>query len=270
MDWVRRELREIGVPPLKRFGQHFLRSEEARDRLVEAAELSREDLALEVGAGLGFVTSALAARAGKVVAIEKDRTLAKYLQTKFSATRNVQVIEGDALAVPIAANAKIVSSPPYNISSRLIIRILNSRFSFASLLLQEDFVRRLTASNGTKDYGRLTVMLQSRAQPRYVSKVAKSAFYPSPKVDSAIVTIQPSSNIPCPKDLKIFEDIVRILFTQRRRQIRGVMSRYLDANHPSHKQDILSKLPLTEKRVYQLTPLEFVEFSDVIADSIRS
>lgn len=271
MGWVRRELSELGIPPLKRFGQHFLLSQEARDELVYAAELSREDTVVEVGAGLGFVTTTLASRAGKVIAIEKDRTLAKHLQSKFATSQNVQVIEGDALAFAIPAKAKIVSSPPYNISSKLVVEIINSRFSLASLLLQEDFVRRLTAANGTRDYGRLTVMLQTRSQAQYVSKVSKSAFYPEPKVDSAIATIRPrpTSEIPNPEDTEIFEDLVRALFTQRRRRLRGVFSRYLETNYRTHKREILAKVQLGEKRVYELAPPEFVALSNMIADSIK-
>ncbi|HYB66839.1 MAG TPA: rRNA adenine N-6-methyltransferase family protein, partial [Candidatus Acidoferrales bacterium] len=84
MGWVRRELDEIGIPPLKRFGQHFLLDKQVRDRLIDQAELSRKDTVIEVGAGLGFLTTALASSAGHLVAIEKDRSLAKYLANKFA------------------------------------------------------------------------------------------------------------------------------------------------------------------------------------------
>ena len=266
---MRRELHELGIPPLKRYGQHFLLSREARDRLIDEAELSPEDTVVEVGAGLGFLTAALASKAGRVVAIEKDRTLARHLQSKFSANHNVQVIQGDALTVPIPTNAKIVSSPPYNISSKLVLQILKSKFRFASLLLQEDFVDRLTAPSGSKEYGRLTVMLQTRAQAECVAKVSKTAFYPQPRVDSAIATIRPTVENPLTKDGRIFEDLVRALFTQRRRKSRGVLSRYLEANYRNQKEEILTRVGLYDKRVYELTPVEFVWLSNLIADSLK-
>ena len=269
MGWVRRELRELGIPPLKKYGQHFLLSQEARDRLIDEAELSPEDTVIEVGAGLGFVTDALASRAGNVVAIEKDRTLAKHLENKFSTNHKVQVIQEDALTVPIPTNEKIVSSPPYNISSKLVLRILSSKFRLASLLLQEDFVKRLIASSASRDYGRLTVMLQTRAQAEYVSKVPRSAFYPEPRVDSAIATIRPISQTPVMNDDKIFDDLVRALFTQRRRKLHGVLSRYLAANYSNQKDEILTRANLDDKRVYELTPVEFVRLSNLIADSIK-
>jgi 16S rRNA (adenine1518-N6/adenine1519-N6)-dimethyltransferase len=268
--WVRRELGELGIPPLKRFGQHFLLSQQVRDRLVDQAELSAADTAVEVGAGLGFVTVALASRAGHVIAIEKDRTLAKHLANRFSTNRNVQVIQGDALTVPIPVNAKIVSSPPYNISSKLVLRIVSSRFKLASLLLQEDFIRRLTAPSGSREYGRLTVMLQTRARAEYVSHVPKSAFYPEPRVDSAIAKISPASETITASDHRIFEELVRALFTQRRRKVRGVLSRYLATNYSKQKEDILSRADLDDKRVYEVTPPEFVKLSNLIVDSVKN
>jgi len=269
LGWVRRKLHELGIPPLKRYGQHFLLSREARDRLVDEAELSREDTVVEVGAGLGFVTGALASRAGIVIAIEKDRTLAKHLEGKFSANPNVQVIHGDALTVPIPIDAKIVSSPPYNISSKLVLQILKSKFRFASLLLQEDFVNRLTAPSGSREYGRLTVMLQSRACAESISRVSKSAFYPAPSVDSAIATIRPTAENPGTKDNRIFEDLVRAMFTQRRRNSQSVLSRYLYANYTDQAEEILTRAGLGDKRVYELSPVEFIRLSNLIADSVN-
>ena len=226
--WVRRELDSIGIPPLKRFGQHFLVDRKTRDELIELAELTADDTVLEVGPGLGFLTSVLAEKAGHVIAVEKDRTLAAYLKDRFSNCRNLSVIQGDILNTKIPDNAKIVSSPPYNISSRLVLQILNSRFEHAALLMQEEFVRRLTAASGSRDYGRLTVMLQFRAQARFAKRISRSAFYPQPRVDSALVTIMPTIEPPM-KNRALFEDLVRVLFTQRRRRLLGVLTRHLSA-----------------------------------------
>ena len=269
MGWVRRELDEIGIPPLKRFGQHFLLDKQIRDRLIDQAELSSKDTVVEVGAGLGFLTTALASRAGHLIAIEKDRSLAKYLVDKFGKNRNVEVVQEDALEVPIPPGAKVVSSPPYNISSKLTLHILSSGFELASLLLQEDFVRRLTAPSGSREYGRLTVMLQTRARAEYVTRVPASSFYPQPRVDSALVTIRPALPVLQILDPKIFEDLVRTLFTQRRRKLRGVLSRYLTIKHDTIKERVFSEMDLSEKRVYELTPTEFISLSNLIADAIK-
>jgi len=265
--WVRRELNELNIPPLKRFGQHFLLNPTIRDILVEKAGVSADDVVVEVGPGLGFLTSALAARAGHVIAIEKDRTLAKHLTAKFSGNKNVEVIQADALTTPFPNDAKVVSNPPYNISSKLILRIINSQFKLACLLLQEDFVKRLTAQSGSRDYGRLTVMVQTRSAVEYVAQVPRLAFYPAPRVESAIATIRPVPDAILPKNENAFGDLVRTLFTQRRRKLRGVLSRYLSRNYGMKKEVILSKFDFVEKRVYELTPAEFISLSDAIVRS---
>lgn len=267
MAWIRRELRQLGIPPLKRFGQHFLLDRQVRDSLVNEANLDSADTVVEVGAGLGFLTSALASRAGHVLAIENDRVLAKYLQHKFGAVSNVEVIQADALTVAIPAHSKIVSSPPYNISSKLVLRIINSPYKTACLLLQEDFVRRLTAVSGSRTYGRLTVMLQTRARAEEGLHVSRSAFYPEPKVDSAIAKITPNTVDESPRDLELFEDLVRTLFTQRRRKLLGVLKRYLSAHYDIENPELF--MWAGEKRVYQLTPIEFVKLSNQIVDSVK-
>ena len=266
---VQRQLHELGIPPLKRFGQHFLVNQKVRHTLVDLAELSTADTVVEVGAGLGFLTEELASRAGSVIAIEKDRTLAKHLAKKFTTNSKVHVVQGDALTTSIPTNAKIVSSPPYNISSRLVFHIISSEYKLASLLLQEDFVRRLTASSGSRDYGRITVMLQTRNRAEYASHVASSSFYPQPRVDSAIVKIEPEPEILVAHDQRAFEDLVRALFTQRRRKVRGVLRRYLAANYNRKKDEILSQVNLEDKRVYELSPIEFIRLANLVADSIK-
>lgn len=263
---MRRELGEIGIPPLKRFGQHFLIDKSVRGRLVELAGLTVNDLVLEVGPGLGFLTTELVKRAGLVVAIEKDRTLAAYLKEKFAHQENLTVIEGDALTVRIPENAKIVSSPPYNISSKLVLLITSSPCRLAALLLQEEFVRRLTASNGTREYGRISVMLQQRARAEFDRKVPRESFYPKPRVDSALVTITPTKQTLPVNNQDLFTDLVRGLFTQRRRKLRGVLTRYLKARYPTDYERILKGLAMADKRVHELSPDEFVNLSNEIAE----
>jgi len=265
--WVRRELERLGIPALKRFGQHFLVDGEARDELVDLAKLTQGDTVLEVGPGLGFLTSVLAEKAGRVIAVEKDRTLAAYLKNRFAKYHNLEVIEADVLSTRIPDNAKIVSSPPYNISSKLILQIIASRFKLAVLLMQIEFVRRLTASAGSRDYGRLTVMLQCRAEARFVKQISRSAFYPRPKVDSALVTITPIKESFI-RDSKVFEDTVRVLFTQRRRKLRTVLRKYLERCYPEQSDLILKRVMVPEKRIFETTPHELVAMSNQIADAL--
>ena len=266
MSWVRRELNALGIPPLKRFGQHFLVDKKTRQTMIESARLEADDTIVEVGPGLGFITTTLTSQPCSIIAIEKDRALAHYLKNKFGKNSNITIVQGDALEFHFQDHAKIISSPPYNISSRLILTILNSKFKLAVLLLQDEFVSRLTAPVGSRDYGRLTVTLQSRAKVERIIGVPRSAFYPSPKVDSAIVRIQPKApDLPI-KDQKTFNELVRALFTQRRRKLRGVLKKYLKETYPTEMNEILMRTSFLEKRIFTIAPLELIELSNIISE----
>jgi 16S rRNA (adenine1518-N6/adenine1519-N6)-dimethyltransferase len=266
MSWVRRELNALGIPPLKRFGQHFLVDKKTRNKMIESARLEPDDTVLEVGPGLGFITATLTSQPCSIIAIEKDRTLAEYLKNRFTKNSNVTIVQGDALEFQFQDQAKIISSPPYNISSKLILSILNSKFKLAVLLLQDEFVNRLTAPAGSRDYGRLTVTLQSRAKAERIIRVPRSAFYPSPKVDSAIVRIEPQTPDLLIKDQRIFNELVRSLFTQRRRKLRGVLKKYLKETYPTEMNEILIRTSFLEKRIFEIAPLELIGLSNIISE----
>ncbi len=269
MAWVRRELNALGIPPLKRFGQSFLVDPEARERLVELAQLTQADTVIEVGPGLGFLTEAIIARAGKVVGIEKDRTLAAYLKKKFSNLEHFTIVEADALKMPLPDGAKIVSSPPYNISSKLVLGIVKSKFQLAVLLLQEEFVRRLTAKSGSREYGRISVMVQSFAQASVDKRVLRDAFYPKPSVDSAIIAIKPTTDAAQISNREQFTEMVRVLFTQRRRKLKTVFARYLKTRFPSESEAFLRETSIPEKRVYEMDPRELIALSNQVNGLIK-
>jgi 16S rRNA (adenine1518-N6/adenine1519-N6)-dimethyltransferase len=265
LSWIKRELTNLGIPPLKRFGQHFLIDKRVRDAMVAAAELSNEDRLLEVGPGLGFLTAELVKRAGRVVAVEKDRTLAKYLMARYSRVRNLEIIQGDALIVGNSGCTKLVSSPPYNISSKLVLFITRNRFDSAVLLFQDEFVQRLTAESGSREYGRLSVSLQVSAETEIIMKVPRSAFYPSPRVDSTLVTIKPRSEFLQIRDPSLLEDLVRSLFTQRRRRLSTVLKKYLERKYPLTHSALFTQLKIPERRVFQMSPTQLVELANEIA-----
>jgi len=233
--------------------------------MITSTRLSKEDRILEVGPGLGFLTEELVKHAGRVVAVEKDRTLAKYLKQRFSNVSNLEIILGDALTIGKEGCTKLVSSPPYNISSNLVLFIIRNRFSSAVLLFQNEFVQRLTAKCGTREYGRLTVALQVHADAEILMNVPRSAFYPSPRVDSALVTIKPRDDlIRKIGNPALLDDLVRSLFTQRRRKLNKVLEKYIESRHPLKFNSILSELKVPEKRVFQMSPTELVELANEI------
>jgi len=157
-------LARLGASPTKSKGQNFLVDGRVADRQIEYAQLSSSDTALEVGPGLGVLTSRLAARAGKVIAIETDSKLAAYLRDELP--ENVELIEGDALEVPFPPFTKFVSNLPYSISSPIIFKLLEHGFQRGVVMLQKEFAERMVAAPDTDDYSRLTVNVFYRAECR--------------------------------------------------------------------------------------------------------
>lgn len=219
---------------------------------------------LEIGPGVGNLTEILASKAGRVVCVEKDHRLAEYLKKRFQRSSNVEVIQGDALKAQLPDFDKVASTPPYNISSKLIFTLLTRTWKLACLTLQAEFARRLAAVPGTQEYGRLSIMAQHRAQIELGELVPKSAFYPKPKVDSQIVVLRPKTLVASPSET-LFEDLVRGMFNQRRRIASTVLRTYLRRKFGGPWITIWDRLKVPGGRVFQLKVSDF----EALAKSIR-
>ncbi len=247
---VARLLRQLGVRPRKRLGQHFV----VDRRLIEvmASRVPEGSVVLEVGGGLGALTFELAKRAGRVYTIEVDPALCGYLSS--TSPPNVSVICGDALSVQWPEADIVVSNVPYNISTPLLLRTL--RYGKPAVLtLQREVAERLTAAPGTESYGRLTVIASCLADARIVARVPPTAFYPPPDVHSAVVLLQPHE--PCTDRVEALERLTSALFSQRNRTLRSLVSR-----------GVLSRVDpsLADKRVRQLTVSEILSLLDALVD----
>src|SRR5438445_11322758 len=206
-------LADLGVRPRRRMGQHFLIDARVAARQVAHAQIRRSEVVLEIGPGLGVLTRLLAERAKRVVAIEADRRFAEYLRRTLP---DVEVISGDALKVEWPPFDVLASNLPYQISSPLTSRLLAHAFDRAILMYQWEFARRMRAKPGTADYSRLTVGVYRRAACEILERVPRNAFYPQPRVDSAIVSPVPT---PSPFPLEEpgrFDAVVDALFAHRR------------------------------------------------------
>ncbi len=258
---VRKLLKLYNVKPKKELGQTFLVDERVIRRLVELAEITDADVVLDIGAGFGFLTEAIAKKARDVIAVELDERIFKALQDRLGKVENVQLIHGDFLRVEIPPFTKIVSTPPYSIASPLMFKLLESDFQLAILTFQEEFARRLVAQPGTKDYGRLTVMTSCKAEVEFIEVVRRGAFYPPPDVRSAIVSLKPRKEpLLRLKDEGLFAELVSKMFAQRRRTLRKAMKML------GISLKVLEALPFAEKRVYQLTPTEFGVLANALAE----
>ncbi len=236
---IRALLRELELRPRKRLGQNFLTDHRVLKQILATAEISSEDNVLEIGAGLGILTEALAERARRVVAVEVDEELVAILRARLESLPNVEVVLGDILALDIAnlmregstavaTPYKVVANIPYYITSAVLRHILeaSARPRLMVLMVQKEVAQRIVAAPGQMSL--LAVSVQFYGLPRLVARVPASAFYPAPKVDSAIVRIDPQQQLPIEDgEIAAFFEIVRAGFAQRRKQLRNALVRGL-------------------------------------------
>jgi 16S rRNA (adenine1518-N6/adenine1519-N6)-dimethyltransferase len=212
----------ISHRPRKRFGQHFLHDPRVLARIVEAVDPSRADFLVEIGPGEGALTRPLLERAGKLEAIELDRDLAAGLAAQFPPYR-LTVHCADALEFDFGrfpAGMRLVGNLPYNISTPLLFHLARhaQRMRDLHFMLQLEVVERMVAAPSSAAYGRLSVALQARFRMKKLFKVSKGAFRPPPKVESAIVRLEP-----LPKILEINEDLLRRAFSARRKTLKNAL-----------------------------------------------
>jgi 16S rRNA (adenine1518-N6/adenine1519-N6)-dimethyltransferase len=228
-------LHEFDLRPLKRLGQSFLVDQHVLERILAAADLGPQDTVLEIGAGLGILTLALGQRARRVVAVEIDQRLVSVLQERLKGASNTEIILGDILALSIPGllqgseprsdlRYKVVANIPYYITSAVLRRILEQslRPEIIVLMVQKEVARRITAGPG--EMSLLAVSVQFFGAPRVVALAPARCFYPVPKVDSAIVRIDPHRQLPLAEgDITAFFDVVRAGFGQRRKQLHNAL-----------------------------------------------
>ncbi len=227
---VRGLLRAYNLRAKKSLGQNWLVDESALGRIAEAADLSPQDTVLEIGPGLGALTRHLAERAGRVVAVELDPALFPALQQVLSGYSNVTLVEGDILRFdPVAlaggGSFKVVANLPYYITSAVIRHLLEAsiRPSLIVLTVQLEVAQRITASPG--DMSLLAVSVQFYGRPQIVARIHAGSFYPAPKVDSAVVRIEPYEHpaVDVP-DADAFFAVVKAGFSQKRKQLHNALA----------------------------------------------
>ncbi|ALM74416.1 16S rRNA (adenine(1518)-N(6)/adenine(1519)-N(6))-dimethyltransferase RsmA [Thermococcus barophilus] len=246
-------------------GQNFLIVDDIIKREVERAEIKANETVLEIGPGLGFLTDELSKYAKKVYAVEKDSRLVEILQKEYS-WKNVEIIRGDALKVEFPEFDKIVSNLPYRISSPITFKFLRYDFKKAVLIYQLEFAQRMTAKPGDKNYSRLSVMVQAKADVELVERIGRGAFYPKPKVDSAVIILNPK---PKEEQIELDDSLVKALFQHRRKKASKALKdsyHMLELTKEKFKEirRIFDKIPHAEKRVFQLSIWEIKDIEEFL------
>ncbi len=237
-------LRQYGLTPRKSLGQNFLVDPSAPARIAACAEVGPDDTVVEVGAGVGTLTTALAARAGRVIAVETDANLIPVLRQEFVGYTNVTLVHADILdtdpaelldVVPPCApplwgtrlpHYLVVANLPYYITSAVVRHLLEASVRPARLvvMVQREVARRMVAAPGNES-SLLTVSLQFYGAVRVEMRLKRGAFYPPPQVESAVVRLDTYAEVPVPvSDVARFFDVVRAGFAQRRKQLHNTLS----------------------------------------------
>ncbi|HJX23528.1 MAG TPA: 16S rRNA (adenine(1518)-N(6)/adenine(1519)-N(6))-dimethyltransferase RsmA [Candidatus Bathyarchaeia archaeon] len=266
-DDVSRIISRYGIKPQKIFGQNFVTDSALLKRMIDYARVCSDDVVLEIGAGLGFLTELLSEKAGKVIAVEKDSNLMRILKDRLGNKENIVLIEKDIMKTRDLIFDKVVSNPPYQLSSPLLFKLLEHGFKVMVLTFQREFARRLIAKEGTKEYGRLSVMAHLKSRSEILEYVNHAVFSPSPRVESAVVRLNPEGPSLQPLDVSLFSLFVRELFTQRNKTSKKVIKEFIKKNlmlDESGLNTLIEKLPYLGKRVYQISPSEFIELSNMI------
>lgn len=225
--------------PRKSLGQNFLQDPNIINKIVEGLAINRDDTVVEIGPGRGALTELIIPQAGHTHLIEFDRDLVQHWQSRADKVDNLTVHGVDIMKFDLQAiidttpkKIKVIGNLPYNISSPVLFHLMRyaEAIEHQVVMLQKEVVERMASGSGNKQYGRLSVMLQQRYQIENLFKVPPTAFFPPPKVDSAIARLTPLRDIPHPvTDQTNFEKVVKQAFSMRRKTLRNTLKGLLSS-----------------------------------------
>ncbi|MDD2903124.1 MAG: 16S rRNA (adenine(1518)-N(6)/adenine(1519)-N(6))-dimethyltransferase RsmA [Syntrophales bacterium] len=273
-------LRRLGLRARKAWGQHFLLYPHQAQRIVAALALSGEETVVEIGPGLGALTVFLAQEAGKVVALERDPALARFLETElFPQNPRVQILCQDALALDLAACSREAGRPlavagnlPYQITSPLLFKLAEEKaaVSRAVLMMQQEVGVRLSAAPGTKDYGILSVLIQYHFSLERLFSLGPANFYPPPQVDSVVLRLAPREPVPPARDEALLTRVVKAAFAHRRKTLNNTLVNRASAFglSPETMRAIFQTLAIDPgRRGETLAVAQFVALSNAIREA---
>jgi len=248
-------LKKMNMTPSRRMGQNFLVDYHIIHYQVKQAEIKKGDIVLEIGGGIGNLSKCLAEDAKKLYIVEADRRMVGFLQEFMSSYSNTEILHGDAVKIELPKFTKCISNLPYQISSPITFKLLEHDFELAILMYQREFAQRFFASPGTRDYSRISVMMNLKANCTYLKTVKPSSFFPSPKIFSSIVSITKKKNT-YKFDHDDFGRFITLLFTQKKKTVRSVLVNLIKRKSKQNvqlDQEVLKELPYLERRIFSLT-----------------
>ena len=257
--------------PSKKLGQNFLKDANILKKICRSANLKPDDILVEIGPGFGSLTDLLLKEVSFIYAIEKDTRLAKNLSSNYINNNKIEIINDDILNIKLRSFyntklLKVVANLPYNISTPILFKLIEEKNIFSSIviMIQKEVGDRIVASSSTKNYGSLSIMMQTHFNCKILFKVSPNAFYPKPKVESVVIELFP--NYKFEKDIKnldTFEKTVRAAFSSRRKMLGNALSNHFPKEQINEAL-IKSKINNT-LRAENLTINEFINLSNSLS-----
>ncbi len=273
---IRTALAELGLVPSKTLGQNFLHDQNLAQWIVAQLSAKPGDHLIEIGPGLGALTAAALGTAAQLTVLEKDARLADYLRRRFDGHERLRVVHGDALEHDVRTlwpqrPVKVFGNLPYYVSTPLLFHFTSpsAPVERAVFLLQRELAERLAAGPGTKAYGIVSVVLGRRWRIKLLKVLPASVFHPEPNVDSALISLELRAAGELPAcDARAFERIVRVGFSQRRKQLRKMLGAFGEEAAPilSRWPEVTGQLGVTGTvRGEELSLLQWIALSNVFA-----
>ena len=262
----------------KKFGQNFLIDSHVLNKIMDAAQLTKEDFVLEIGPGIGTMTQYLAERAGKVLAVEIDKKAIPVLEETLKPYDNVEVINQDILKMDLKEISKtqndgkpfkVVANLPYYITTPIVMNLLESRVPIENItvMVQKEVAQRMQEKPGSKDYGALSLAVQYYAQPYIAANVPPNCFMPRPGVGSAVIRLTPYKQPPVAvENESLMFSLIRAAFNQRRKTLQNAIVNYQELSYTKEQvQEALQKMQLPlSVRGEKLDLQQFAQFSDIL------
>ena len=275
-------LKKYNIKANKKLGQNFLIDDNVIENIIIAAGVMEEDLIIEIGPGLGTLTSKLLEKAGRVIAVELDENMLKILQDRFKLYNNIQLINEDILKINLKElitsnlnnlkNVKIVANLPYYITTPIIMKLLEDRLNIESItvMVQKEVADRITAVPGDKLSGAITYSVNYYSTTEKVVLVGKECFIPSPEVDSEVIKLNIRKEPPVEvENEEIFFKIIKASFMQRRKTLANSLTNAGIIKDKESANRIFDKMNLKpDIRGEKLTIEEFAKLADLITKGI--
>lgn len=269
-------LNKYGLRANKKLGQNFLINESIIYDIVKKANVTKEDVVIEIGPGLGSLTKELINNAKKVIAIELDPNMIDILKSRFGIFDNFEVIYGDVLKIDLEElikgydSVKVVANLPYYITTPIIMKLLEDRLKIKSItvMVQKEVGERICATHKDKEYGAITVSVQYYSEPQIIIDVPKENFLPAPEVDSCVIRLDMREKPPVfLKDEKLFFRLIKGAFTQRRKTINNSLT--CSGKSKEEIMVALNKLGIDSKlRAENLSIQQYADIANTLVEAV--